>query len=260
MLKRVPDLAKARVLISNDDGIDAPGLEALEKAIEGLVGEIWVVAPETEQSGAGHSLTLRRPLRIRHLHKRRYAVDGTPTDCVLLAVHQIMKGNQPDLLLSGVNRGGNLGEDVTYSGTVAAAMEGTLLGVPSIALSLVVNDQERPHWPVIRRWLPRVVAGLSTLAWPEGVFMNVNFPSYPADEVCGIETVHQGGCRTGGEIIEGLDAHGVACFRIGPQPEGDRRRKGTDLEAVNRGAVAVTAMSMDLTHKVTQKALKAVFP
>ncbi|MEE8172874.1 MAG: 5'/3'-nucleotidase SurE, partial [Alphaproteobacteria bacterium] len=124
-------LARARVLVSNDDGINAPGLKLLESVLAPMAGEIWVVAPETEQSASSHSLTLRRPLRIRQLSERRFAVDGTPTDCVLMGINMIMKETPPDLVISGVNRGGNLGEDVTYSGTVAAAMEGTLLCVAS---------------------------------------------------------------------------------------------------------------------------------
>src|SRR3990167_3249851 len=135
MAEKPIDLARARGLVSNDDGIHAPGLKLLEKILKPLAREVWVAAPETEQSATSHSLTLRRPLRIRKLDERRFAVDGTPTDSVLLGIIEIMQGNLPDLVVSGVNRGGNLGEDVTYSGTVAAAMEGTLLGVPSIAIS-----------------------------------------------------------------------------------------------------------------------------
>src|SRR5580704_7815107 len=133
MLKPPLDLAKARILLSNDDGVGAEGLRCLERAARLISPDIWIVAPEHEQSGAGHSLTLQRPLRIRKLEAQRFAVDGTPTDCVLLAVRQILRDRPPDLILSGVNQGANMSEDVTYSGTVAAAMEGTLLGIPSIA-------------------------------------------------------------------------------------------------------------------------------
>ncbi len=139
-------LKDARILLSNDDGIAAPGLKVLEKVARLLSRDVWVVAPELEQSGAGHSLTLRRPLRIRQLGRRRYAVDGTPTDAVLLAINQIMRERKPTLVLSGVNRGGNLGEDVTYSGTIAAAMEATLLGVPAIALSLETVQGKPVRW------------------------------------------------------------------------------------------------------------------
>ncbi|HTH96133.1 MAG TPA: 5'/3'-nucleotidase SurE, partial [Stellaceae bacterium] len=140
------DLAQARILISNDDGIGAPGLAVLKEIALELSSDVWVVAPELEQSGASHSLTMHRPLRVREVGARSFAVDGTPTDCVLFAVAEALADRRPDLVLSGVNRGVNTGEDVTYSGTVAAAMEGTLLDVPSIAFSLDTGPQDKPHW------------------------------------------------------------------------------------------------------------------
>src|SRR5882724_9494134 len=146
MFDRPIDLQKARILISNDDGINAPGLRLLEKVARSLCPEVWVVAPEQEQSGASHSLTLRRPLRIRQISKRRFAIDGTPTDCVLLAIKFIMKDRKPTLVLSGVNAGGNFGEDITYSGTVAAAMEATLLEVPAVALSQHYDRASGIRW------------------------------------------------------------------------------------------------------------------
>ena len=139
-------VSAARILISNDDGINASGLKILEKVARELSDDVWVVAPESEQSGAGHSLTLTRPLRVRKLEEKRFAVDGTPTDCVMMAVNQIMKDSLPTLVLSGVNRGGNLAEDVTYSGTVSVAMEGTLCGIPSIAMSQCIRPPARTKW------------------------------------------------------------------------------------------------------------------
>ena len=136
------NIKKARILVANDDGIDAPGLQLLEKIARSMSDEVWVVAPSAEQSATGHSLTLRRPLRIKNRGRRRFAVNGTPTDCVLLAVNQIMKQYKPDLMLSGINNGRNVGEDMTYSGTIAAAMEATLLGVPAIALSQDMNEED----------------------------------------------------------------------------------------------------------------------
>src|SRR5215469_1856266 len=141
MSKSALDLKGARILVTNDDGINAPGLKILERVARKLSRDVWVIAPELEQSGAGHSLTLRRPLAVRRVVPRRFAVDGTPTDCVLLAVNHLIEGKRPDLVLSGVNRGANLGEDVTYSGTVAAAMEATLLGIRAIALSQMREGQ-----------------------------------------------------------------------------------------------------------------------
>ncbi|MCW9040121.1 MAG: 5'/3'-nucleotidase SurE, partial [Rhodospirillales bacterium] len=171
------DLSKARVLIANDDGILAPGLILLERIMKKACKEVWVVAPETEQSGAGHSLSLRRPLRLRKISPRRFAVDGTPTDCVLMAVREVMKDNPPDLVLSGINLGANLGEDVTYSGTVAACFEGTLLGIPSIALSQIYGRRLGVKWTVAEHHLLTTVRALLSQPWPKNVLMNVNFPS-----------------------------------------------------------------------------------
>ena len=191
MKDRLPDLSRARVLISNDDGINAPGLKLLERIIRPLVRELWVVAPETEQSGAGHSLTLRRPLRLRRVSGRRFAVDGTPTDCVLLGLKKVLKDRPPDLVLSGINRGGNMGEDVTYSGTIAAAMEATLLGFPAIAFSLVTDDRRVGKWATAEHWIGPVLEKLGANSWPPNVFISVNFPDVPARSVKGIEVTRQ---------------------------------------------------------------------
>jgi 5'-nucleotidase len=252
------DLAKARVLVSNDDGISAAGLKLLEKAIKPLVGEVWVVAPETEQSATSHSLTLRQPLRIRKISKRRYAVDGTPTDSVLLGISEVMKDNPPDLVLSGVNRGGNIGEDVIYSGTVAAAMEGALLGVPSIAFSQVYDDSRRVHWATAEHWIGPVLKYLAKSDWPKNVLMNVNFPPVNAGDVTSIEPVRQGRRKIGGALTPGVDPRGEPYYWVGPQREEDRARKGTDLEAVLRGAISVTPLTLDLTHTGAIRKMKAV--
>jgi len=250
------NLGKSRVLISNDDGINAPGLKVLVRAAAKLFKEVWVVAPETEQSATSHSLTLRRPLRIRRAAAKRYAVDGTPTDSVLLGVSEVMKDNPPDIVLSGINRGGNLGEDITYSGTVAAAMEGTLLGIPSVALSQYFVDRQTVPWKTAEVWTVKVLKALAKTDWPAGVLMNVNFPDVAADEVTGIEVVRQGRRKIGGQLQAGTDPRGDAYFWIGAQREEEKFRKGTDLEAVERGAVAVTPLAMDLTHAATLKKLK----
>jgi len=250
------NLKKARVLLSNDDGIHAPGLKTLEDAIRPLVGELWVVAPETEQSATSHSLTLRRPLRIRHISDHRYAVDGTPTHAVLLGVNEVMKDGPPDLILSGINRGGNLGEDVTYSGTVAAAMEGALLGIPSIALSQVYEDRHKVKWATAKTWMPKVLKQLLSAGWPKGIFMNVNFPDRTAAKVTGIEVCRQGRRKIGGELTRGVDPRGDEYFWIGPQRDEQKFLKGSDLAAVNDGAIAVTPLALDLTHSSILKTLK----
>lgn len=253
------DLKNATVLISNDDGINAPGLKALEKIVKKMVKEVWVVAPEMEQSAAGHSLTLRRPLRIRKVSTRRYAVDGTPTDSVLLGMYEAMGELKPDLVLSGINRGGNLGEDVTYSGTVAAAMEGTLLDIPSIAFSQVTEDGHPTKWATAEHWLPEVLTKLAGASIPANVLINVNFPDVVADRVTGIEVTTQGQRKIGGDFWEGSDPRGDRYFWIGPQRNEDPVKKGTDLEAVNRGAISVTPLTLDLTHKPTHKKLQGAF-
>lgn len=250
------DLKKARVLLSNDDGINAPGLKTLEDAIRPHVGELWVCAPETEQSATSHSLTLRRPLRIRHVSDKRYAVDGTPTDAVLLGVTSIMKDARPDLVLSGVNRGGNLGEDVTYSGTVAAAMEGCLLGIPSVALSQVYEDRHKVKWATAKAWTPKVLKQLFKLGWPKGIFMNINFPDVTAARVCGIDVCRQGRRKIGGGLTPGVDPRGDEYFWIGPQRDEEKFLKGTDLAAVNNGYISVTPLALDLTDTQTLRKIK----
>ncbi|MBO6949561.1 MAG: 5'/3'-nucleotidase SurE [Rhodospirillales bacterium] len=251
------DLKKARVLLSNDDGINAPGLKALEDAIKPHVKELWVCAPETEQSATSHSLTLRRPLRIRHVSENRYAVDGTPTDAVLLGVSKVMDGNRPDLILSGINRGGNLGEDVTYSGTVAAAMEGAMLGIPSVALSQVYEDRHKVKWATAKNWTPKVLKQLFKQGWPKGIFINVNFPDVTAAKVTGIEVCRQGRRKIGGGLTRGVDPRGDEYFWVGPQRDEDKYLKGTDLAASIEGKVSVTPLALDLTHDTTLRKLKS---
>jgi len=259
MRERVPDLSRARVLISNDDGVNAPGIKALERVMKRIAGEVWVVAPQTEQSAAGHSLTLRAPLRIHKISKHKFSVTGTPTDSVMLAVHEVMKDSPPDLVLSGVNRGGNLGEDVTYSGTVAAAMEGTLLGIPSVAFSLVTPDEAKAHWKTAEVYVEQVMKQLAGVSFPRGVLLNVNIPDCLADQVTGIETTRQGRRKIGCVLLQGHDPKGAPYFWIGAQRDEDRSLKGTDLEAVSRGAVSITPLSLDLTHRGMMKTLKEAF-
>ena len=253
------NLKKARVLVSNDDGINAPGLKLLESVLAPLVGEVWVVAPATEQSATSHSLTLRRPLRIRHVSERRYAIDGTPTDSVLIGISEIMKDTPPDLVLSGINRGGNMGEDVTYSGTVAAAMEGTLLGVPSIALSQVCTDGHPVKWATAEKWAAKVLKKLTADMWPAGVLINVNFPDAAAAKVTGVEISRQGRRKIGSDLVRGTDPRGEPYYWIGAQRREEHYRKGNDLEAVMRHAVSVTPLTMDLTHAPTLKKMKDRF-
>ncbi len=258
MFERPFDLASARILLSNDDGIAAPGLKALERAARSFSNDVWVVAPEIEQSGAGHSLTLRRPLRLRKLGPKRFAVDGTPTDCVMLAIREVMKGKRPTLLLSGINRGGNMGEDVTYSGTVAAAMEGTLLEVPSVAFSLDMGDHA-PRWDMATEIVKQVVPRLMVGPWPANTMMNVNIPNLPLDQIAGIRATAQGRRKIGDNIVKAVDPRGQPYYWIGPIRDEDSARDGTDINAVTAGAVAVTPIFLDLTHEKALADLRQVF-
>lgn len=259
MAKRIKILKSARVLISNDDGINASGLKILERVMRKLAKEVWVVAPETEQSAVSHSLTIRQPLRIRRVSHRRYAVNGTPTDSVLLGINEVLKDNPPDLVLSGVNCGGNLGEDVIYSGTVAAAMEGTLLGFPAIAFSQVSCDQHPVKWSTMEKWLPKVLKKLVKFPFPSSVLFNVNFPDIPALKVRGIEVTSQGRRKIGCDLQSGVDPRGDTYFWVGPQRIEDKFLRGSDLEAVNRGVISISPLSTDLSHAGAMKKLKEFF-
>jgi 5'-nucleotidase len=245
------DPAKARILVVNDDGYRATGIGLLEKVARKLSRDVWVVAPETEQSAVSHSLTIRRPLRVRKLKGNRYAVDGTPTDCVMLAVQEIMKGERPTLCLSGINRGGNLGDDVTYSGTIAAAMEATILGVPAIALSQVFTSPHPVKWATATHHAEATIRKILKLGWPEETLINVNFPDVLAANVRGISVARQGRYKTGDEIVRNVDPRGEPYFWIGQATRGRDTRPGTDICVADSGHISVTPVFLDLTHKPT---------
>jgi len=251
-----------RILVTNDDGIHAPGLVAAEKIARALSDDVWVVAPETEQSGASHSLTLTMPLRLREIEKQRFAVTGTPTDCVMMACAHVMKDKAPDLILSGVNRGSNMADDVTYSGTIAGAMEGCALGIPSIALSQVYNYEDRRdiHWECAAAHGAAVVRKLIETGWPKDVLMNVNFPDCLPEEVTGVEVVAQG-VRAWQEIsIERrIDMRANPYFWIGFRRERFEAKQGTDLDALANNKISVTPLQLNLTDwKVLQTLKHAV--
>lgn len=253
------DLKNARILISNDDGIDAPGIRLLEKLACSLSDDVWVVAPTTEQSGAGHSLTLRHPLRIRKRDERHFSVDGTPTDCVLLALQQIMRDSPPDIVFSGINRGGNLGEDVTYSGTVAAAMEATLLNVPAIAFSQYFSGN-MIDWSVAEKHLLPVAETLIHTTWPRGVLINVNFPETERDGGARIEVSKQGQRKIGDHIAERLDPRGEPYYWIGAIKSELPKDENADLRVIERGDISVTPISLDFTHYEMHAKLTKAFP
>jgi 5'-nucleotidase len=243
-----------RILVTNDDGIEAPGLNVLQQLASELSDDVWVTAPETEQSGAAHSLTLHEPLRLRRLAERTYAVKGTPTDCVIMAVRHIMAEKRPDLVLSGVNRGQNTADDVTYSGTIAGAIEGSLLGVPSIALSLAY-DYENPvkvKWETPMRHGAALIRRLLAAGWPPNVLMNVNFPDCEPDEVRGVAVTEQG-VRSQDmlRIEDRLDTRGSPYYWLGFFKRNTPPAEGSDLWAIGERLISVTPLSLDLTHRET---------
>lgn len=246
-----------RILVTNDDGINAQGLKSLERIALALSDEVWVVAPETNQSGAAHSLTLTRPLRVRRHGERRFSVDGTPTDCVLIALQHVI-GEQVDLVLSGVNHGGNLGEDVTYSGTVAAAMEATLFKVRAIALSQVCANRQQIPWATAEAWAPRVIERLLPMRWDHDVLINVNFPDLPEAEIHGIKVTTQGKRKIGDTLVERTDPRGEPYLWIGALREEEAEAKpGTDLATIAAGFVSVTPVHLDMTHHGSFDALRS---
>jgi 5'/3'-nucleotidase SurE len=250
---------KLRILVTNDDGIRAPGLQVTEAIARALSDDVWVVAPENEQSGASHSLTLTIPLRLRTLDDRHFAVTGTPTDCVMMASAHLMKDQPPDLILSGVNSGINAADDVTYSGTIAGAMEGCALGIPSIALSQCYNyeDRKQIHWECAATHGPAVVKKLIETGWPKDVLMNVNFPDCPPDDVAGIQVVAQG-VREWQEIsIERrVDMRANPYFWIGFRRERFTAKPGTDLGALASKCISVTPLQLNLTDFKVLQAMK----
>ena len=242
------DLSRARILVSNDDGIDAPGIKVLEEVARSLSDDVWVVAPESEQSAVAHSLTIRRPLRLRQVGERRYCVDGTSTDSVLLGVRQLLQERRPDLVLSGINRGSNLGDDVSYSGTVAAAMEGALLGVRSIALSQMVLENTAVSFEVPERFGADLIRRLVAAPWPTNVMLNINFPAVSPDAVNVQRVVRHGRRKLGDELRERFDPRGRAYFWIGPQRSDEAVDEDTDMAVVESSGIAVTPICLDLTH------------
>lgn len=236
------------ILIANDDGIEAPGLLALRSAVADL-DDIYTVAPDREQSATSHSLTLHRPLRIREHDKNTFSIDGTPTDCVLLAVRKILP-ERPRLIISGINHGANLGDDVTYSGTVSAALEGALLGIPAMAVSLVSRKHFdfRPAGQFARELAQQILQrGL-----PKGVYLNVNVPGdlvgYDGKSPMPYSVTHTGKRDYGGVVIENIDPRDRKYYWIGGDPAGFERVPGTDCEAVLNHCISVTPLQVDVTH------------
>jgi len=241
------NLKSARILISNDDGVDAPGIKLLEQIARTLSDDVWVVAPAREQSGAGHSLTLHQPLRLHQHGERRFAVEGTPTDAVLVGVMEVLKDKRPDLMLSGINRGSNLAEDVTYSGTVSAAMEATLLEIPSIAFSNTVKDGQ-VDWSIPEHYTAQIIRALTQQPIPHDRLMNVNFPAIALADVKGIKLCPQGRRKLDDNLHRRIDPQGRPYIWIGgPRQEPFNDHPQSDFQKISEGYITVTPLSLDMT-------------
>lgn len=246
------NLPEARILVTNDDGINADGLAVLERIALTMSKDVWVVAPELEQSGAGHSLTLHVPVRVRKIGPRRFAVSGTPTDCVLLALQEIIPAKKKaSLILSGVNRGSNAGDDVTYSGTVAAAMEGTILEVPSIAVSQACKDRDAIDWKMVEQRAPAIIRKLVAAGWPANTLINLNFPDCKPGKVRGVRVCPQGKRLVSVTLSERVDPKGRPYFWIGGDRDNTADRPGVDIDLLEAGYITVTPICMDMTDYKT---------
>jgi 5'-nucleotidase len=249
-----------RILITNDDGIHAPGLAALERIALKLTDDVWICAPEYERSGASRALTLAEPVRVRKLGERRFSTTGTPTDCVMLALNELVEGARPDLVLSGVNRGANLAEDVTLSGTVAGAIEAMALGVPGVALSQMGGYAvDEDYFEVSEAFAPGILKRLVEVGWPADVIMNLNFPNAPVHDVTAVEVTRQGFRDVHIRHAEKrTDLRGREYYWIGFRHERSSPADGTDLRAIYERRISVTPLHIDLTHMPTVHDLKAV--
>jgi 5'-nucleotidase len=247
-----------RILITNDDGIHSPGLAACLEIARALSDEVWIVAPEIDQSGVSHSLSLNDPLRMRDVGERHFAVKGTPTDCVIMGVRHIMK-KKPDLVLSGVNRGANMAEDVTYSGTIAGALEGTTLGIRSMALSQAFGIERGSglKWQTAIAHGPALIRRLLGAEWAPLSLMNINFPDREPDAVAGVAVTTQGRRDPGLLFIdERKDTWGNPYYWLAFERRRSVTQEGTDLNAVYGGYISVTPLFVDLTHQPMRESLK----
>lgn len=262
MLKFPDKLSEARILISNDDSIHSDGIKVLEDIARSLSPNVWVVAPETQQSAAGHSLTIHSPLRIKEYDSRHVSVYGTPTDSVLVGVQKVMKDFRPHVVLSGVNHGENTADDVTYSGTIAAAIEATLMGIPAIAISQDLDETGtiKPDWTHARDYIPRIMKSLQGKEWETNILLSVNIPMRKAGVTPEIKVVPQGHYSVEKqEMISCTDPRGRPYYWIGPPPARDTLDLSKDIGVLKAGHITVTPLSLNLTHHPTLKLLEGVF-
>jgi 5'-nucleotidase len=249
-----------RILCTNDDGVHARGLESLVTIARELSDDVWIVAPHEEQSGAARALTLANPIRIREYDKRRFSVSGTPSDAVMMATQKLLADKAPDLVLSGVNNGQNLAEDVTVSGTIAGAFQGMTLGIPSIALSLARLNRDRARWATPERHAPGIIRKLLETGWPKDVVININFPDKDPDAVAGVEVTRQGHRDDFKLFIEERqDLRGGKYYWYGYEGTLSNPPEGVDLRAVYEGRISITPLHLALTHEDSRARLARVF-
>ena len=251
-----------RILITNDDGIHSPGLTTLERIAAKLSDDVWVVAPELDQSGLSHSLSLNDPLRLRRISEKRFALRGTPSDCVIMGVRRLLGEQRPDLVLSGVNSGQNVADDISYSGTIAGAMEGTLVGIPSVALSqdYTYHEGERAvPWETGEVHAPDILRKLLTFGFPEGVFYNLNFPNCAPDAVAGLAVTEQGRLSHGLHVDERRDGRNIPYFWVTYRRSAEAFAPGSDNEAISRGMISLTPLRLDMTARDLAAPLKEHF-
>jgi 5'-nucleotidase len=247
-----------RILITNDDGIHAPGLALMEKIAQSLSSDVFIVAPEHDQSGVAHSLSINDPLRLRKISPRHFAVKGTPTDCVIMGVRKLLEGAAPDLVLCGVNNGHNVADDVTYSGTVAGAMEAASLGLPAIALSQAYGPvgREESYWECAKTHAPGLIRQLLAAGLPQFTVINVNFPPCPPEAVQGIAVSIQGRRDAQAAVIEErADGRGIPYYWIFFARGTSKPGQGTDLEALAQNKISVTPLRLDLTDEPARERL-----
>lgn len=262
MTLRFPtDLKDARILIVNDDSIHAEGIKVLEEIVSRITPHVWVVAPETQMSAAGHSLTIHAPLRLKEYDKRHYSVYGTPTDSALLGAKLVMKEFKPHLVLSGINHGENTADDVTYSGTIAAAIEATLMGIPAIACSQDFDEHGgKPDWTIAREYLPKILHALQGQEIESNVVLSANFPVKKPGVIPEIRAVAQGHySMIEQEMIALIDPRGRPYYWIGPPPKREMNDTTKDVGALKAGHVTLTPLTLNLTHHATLKNLEEMF-
>ena len=253
------DRSKLRVLITNDDGIESDGLALLEKIVRQVTDDVWICAPHFEQSACSHSVTLSRAIKLIDHGGQRFSVMGTPTDAVLLAVYQAVEGRKPDLVVSGINRGRNVGNDITYSGTVAAAMEGAILGIPAIAFSQAYNSKEGLKWDVAERHLLQILEHLLGYDFPPNVVINVNFPDGAPDDVKPPQIVRQGRHHFDDPHYIRADAEDPSSFWIGSMPKTHCGNADTDISVIVDGGISITPIGLDYTAYEALDSLREVF-